>query len=160
MNFYTPVLNAKLSEKAVSENPTLKFQLRNAISVEFRRSGESYEHLSLVSNKNGSYTYNHLIGNDGEFIPDKANVSDIHILSMQEIFIGPTKSVEPFGTGTITSNFNLVDGATQYFFTAERCNFGFVSTITRNGNQITVDMVNASNAEHTLSSTILAIAYK
>lgn len=155
------MFNTKLSEKANAENPTLTFSLANGITAELRRSGASnlYE-LSIVTTQGESIVYNKLITTDGAFIPSKAEAKDIHVLSMQELIIGTTETIEPFGVGTAAGNLNLIDGATQYFLIAERCNYGFVSTISRNGSQVTVDMINASNARHTLTCTILVVAYK
>lgn len=156
--------NTKLQEKAAKENPTLTFPLTDDLSVDFRRSGPSISgggyDLSLVSTKSNVLTYNHLITSNGDFIPSKANADDMHVLGMQEITATTADTVEPFEMETVTANFNLVDGATRYFTVEERCNYGFVSGISQQGNQLSVDMINASNVPHTLISTILVIAYK
>ena len=164
MNFYTPVLNTKLSEKAAEENPTLTFPLTDDLSVDFRRSGPSspgggYD-LSLVSTKNNVLTYNHLLTSNGDFIPSKADIDDIHVLDMQELLVSTSEGIEPSETAEVIGNFNQVDGARKYIFIAMRCNYGFVSGVTQNGTQITVRMTNASNARHTLNSNILVVAYK
>ena len=158
------VYNTKLQEKAVKENPTLTFPLTDDLSVDFRRSGPSSSRggydLSLVSTKNNVLTYNHLVTSDGDFIPSKADIDDIHVLGMQELLVSTSEGVEPFGYAEVMGTFNRVNGAKRYLFIAMRCNYGFVSGVTQNDTQITVRMINASNAQHTLNSNILVVAYK
>ena len=160
VNFYTRVLNTNLAKKANAENPTLSYQLTDTVSVEFRRVGGGDYALGLYVLNNGSPTYNTLVESDGGFIPSKANASDIHILGMQELLVSTSEGVEPFEFGEVTGSFNQIDGAKRYFFIAMRCNYGFVSGVIQNDTQITVRMINASNARHTLNSNILVIAYK
>ena len=142
----------------------MTFPLTDDLSVDFRRSGPSSSRggydLSLVSTKNNVLTYNHLVTSDGDFIPSKADIDDIHVLDMQELLVSTSEGIEPSETAEVIGNFNQVDGARKYIFIAMRCNYGFVSGVTQNGTQITVRMTNASNARHTLNSNILVVAYK
>ena len=59
-------------------------------------------------------------------------------------------------TGSITS----VSGASDYAVIPVHCNFGFPTSVSRSGTTITVNVLNASGATHSLGCGVYVIAYR
>lgn len=127
--------------------------------VKFRTSGDaatSTVDLDLVYETSATnQKFYSLMTGSGEFLE-----GIVKIKSIQRIAVSNSSSVAAGANATLTGTLDTSSGATTWFFAPVYVNFGYVrANITRSGNTVSVPVVNASNAAHTMSGNVLCIGY-
>lgn len=82
------------------------------------------------------------------------------ILSIQDKTTTTSSTLANYGTANVTATFSSVSGATEYYAIPTTCTYGVPTSVSISNTTVTVGVLNASGASHTVSCALKILAVK